>query len=159
MKTLIVYYSRTGLTRKAAQDIQQALSADIEEIADSVNHSGASGWILAGRDAATKRLTPIGPFQHKTDEYDLVVIATPVWAFTMASPVRTWLTEHGRECKKVAFLATMGGSGDKRSFEHMSALCGQPPIATLSLIDKDIRKDLHAEKITAFVKTLQDSAV
>ncbi|MCE5279309.1 MAG: hypothetical protein ABFD92_11055 [Planctomycetaceae bacterium] len=154
MKTLVVYYSRTGLTGKAAQDIQQALSADIEEIADGVNHNGASGWILAGRDAATKRLTPIGPFQHKADEYDLVVIGTPVWAFTMASPVRTWLTEHGRECRKVAFLATMGGSGDKRTYDHMAGLCGQAPVATLSLIDKEIRKNLHGEKVAIFVKML-----
>lgn len=154
MKTLIVYYSRTGNTRSAARALSQALAryggpsmpeehsgSDIDEISDTVNRDGVMGYLSAGRDATFKRTTEIEyAADYNVGDYDLVLIGTPVWAFTMAPAIRTWLSIHGPEVKKAAFFCTMGGSGDKRTFEHMQELLGQAPLATLSLIDKDIRR-------------------
>lgn len=39
MKILIVFYSRTGTTRKVAHELQKSLKADIEELFDK-NRSG-----------------------------------------------------------------------------------------------------------------------
>ncbi|HBP51341.1 TPA: flavodoxin, partial [Candidatus Shapirobacteria bacterium] len=51
MKTLVVFYSRTGNTRRMGELIAQKLHADIDEIIDQKSRSGIIGWILSGRDA------------------------------------------------------------------------------------------------------------
>ena len=155
MKTLVVYYSRTGNTKKVAEAVTKALGADVEEIVDTKNRRGLLGYLGAGKDASLKKKTPIQPAKKSPAGYDLVVIGTPVWAFTMASPVRTWISEHAGEVKSAAFFCTMGGSGDKRTFKAMEELFAKTPKAVLALIEKDIRKNLHLEAVAAFATTLR----
>ena len=151
MKTLIVYYSRSGHTKTIADELVKRLSADSEEIHETKSRTGIIGYLRAGKDATFKKATPIESCAIDPSGYDLVIIGTPVWAFTMAGGVRTWLTEHGKKLKQVAFFATMGGSGDKRTFVHMEDLCGQAPIATTTFIDKKIDKGEYQEQLDAFV--------
>ncbi|MEM3692877.1 MAG: hypothetical protein QXI39_02505 [Candidatus Bathyarchaeia archaeon] len=52
MKTLVVYYSRTGNTRKVAESIAQILGSDIEEVLDERKRTGVwvglgQGWMQA----------------------------------------------------------------------------------------------------------------
>lgn len=163
MNILIAWYSRTGRTTKAAKAIRDALlSAGVsdlalEELVDTKNRDGALGWMSGGRDATLKRVVPIEPVQSDLASYDLVVIGTPVWAFTMAPAVRTFCAEHGSEVKRVAFVATMGGRGDAGAYRDMQALCGSAPVATLSLIDKAIDRGDEEEfltKVAAFAADL-----
>ena len=154
MKTLVAYYSRTGATRKAAEEIARRLGADIEEIIDAKPRGGVIGWLGAGKDASLKRLTEIAPVCRGPAAYELVVIGTPVWAFTMAPAVRTYITRHGQAFKKVAFFCTMGGSGDKRTFRHMAGLAGSAPLATLALIEKDVRENRCGREIEGFAARL-----
>ena len=156
MKSLVVYYSRTGITKTVAEAVKQALSSDIEDIHDSKTRTGVLGWMGAGRDATLKRATPIATTSVSPGDYDLVIVGTPVWAFTMSSPVRTWLSEHGRRLKRAAFFCTMGGTGDNRTFRHMEEL-SLKPVATMTLIDKDVRKGAFAEKVKLFLDALPKS--
>jgi flavodoxin len=47
MKTLVVYYSRTGKTRFVAERVASELKADIEEVVDLKNRSGRFGFLKA----------------------------------------------------------------------------------------------------------------
>ena len=154
MKTLVIYCSRTGNTRKVGHAVATALGCDEEEIIDGKDRSRISGYLGAGRDATLQRATPIQAVQKNAAEYDLVVVGTPIWAFTVSSPVRTFLTEHGRNIKSVAFFCTMGGSGDERAFRHMEELCGKPPVATLALTEKEVVGGGH-HKIEDYVAVLR----
>jgi hypothetical protein len=50
MKTLIVFYSRTGRTRKAAGLLADLLGAEMEELAEpGVDRSGIGGFLRGGR--------------------------------------------------------------------------------------------------------------
>jgi hypothetical protein len=51
----------------------------------------------------------------------------------------------------------MGGSGDKQLFEHLEALLDEKPVATLSLLTKEVTKDEYAEKIKEFVEKIKRS--
>ena len=133
-KILLVFYSRTGTTKKAAQFIGGKISCDIEEIIDPADRSGAIGWLRCGREATLKTLPEINPISKKPADYNLVIIGTPIWSYNMASPVRTFLTQNKDRFKKVAFFCTMGGSGSERAFGDMETICRQPPLATLALL-------------------------
>ena len=43
---LCVYYSRTGNTKKAMEEIAQALDAELLELKDEVKREGLLGWLI-----------------------------------------------------------------------------------------------------------------
>jgi len=163
MNVLVVYYSRTGMTRKAGEAIADALreagcqSVEIEEIVEPKSRKGAVGFLGAGRDATLKRPAVIEPIKADVSSFDLVVIGTPVWAFTCATPVRTFCEKHGTEAHQVAFYCTMGGSGDRQTFQAVESLCGRPPVATLALIDRHVKANRDEDflaKVREFAKAI-----
>jgi len=155
MKTLVAYYSRTGRTRKVAETLARLLSADVEEISDVSNRSGLIGYLKAGRDASLNQLTKLKPLIKDPSSYDLVVVGTPIWAWNVSPPVRTYLTENKDKIRKVAFYCTMGGSSDGKAFKSMEEACGMAPATTLALTELEASsKDLEA-KLARFVQDIR----
>jgi hypothetical protein len=150
MKTLIVFYSRTGCTRAVAGKLAPLLGADLEDLRETADRSGALGYLRAGRDAAQGRPAELLPGVRRADGYDLVVVGTPVWAFTMCPAVRAWLMREAAGLRAVAFLCTQGGSGAERAMRHMAELAGREPVASLVLRDRDIRAGACEEAIAGF---------
>jgi flavodoxin len=154
MKTLIVFYSRSGVTRKACQELAGHLGADVEEIIDKTDRSGVIGWLKGGHDATFLKTTEIEPTKTDPAAYDLVVIGTPIWAFTMAPAVRSYLAANKGKFRRVAFLATMGGSGEHRTFKHMQELAGLTPAAAIALREKQVRGGEASGAIQEFAQAL-----
>lgn len=156
MKVLVVYYSRDGHTRTVAKEIVAAIeSADLYEIKELQSRAGIVGGLLACKDAILKKITAIEASTIDPSNYDYVIIGTPVWAFTMPSAVRSWITQHGKTLKNTMFFVTMGGSGDQRTFSHMTELCINKPLLTASFIDKEIDKGAYKQKLDSFVAEIK----
>jgi flavodoxin len=153
MNALVVYYSRTGNTRKAGKAIARRLECGEVEIAERKDRTGAGGYFRAGLDAMRRRSTPIEAIDTDIKAVDLVVVGTPVWAFTVAPPVRAFLEQHAGEIGRIAFFCTMGGSGDRRAFRAMEDLAGKAPAAVLALTERDVKGALE-ERIEPFVAAL-----
>ncbi len=151
MKILVVYYSRTNVTRKVAVNLTKELKADIEQIKDVKDRGGLMGYLRSGKEAMMKTPAEIKEIKKDPSNYDLVIIGTPIWGYTMASPIRTYLTAN--KFKQVAFFCTQGGSGAKRAFGHMAELIGKEPKATLTLLTKDVMKGFDLKE---FVEVLND---
>ncbi len=94
MKTLVVYYSRTGSTKNAAEHIAKQLGADLDELIDSKNRMGLWGWLMAGRDALRKYTTTLMDIKKNPADYDLVIIGTPIWAGTITPAIRTYVIKY-----------------------------------------------------------------
>ena len=155
MKTLVVFYSRTGTTKKVGEALAAKLGADIEEIKDTVNRSGAKGYLLSGRDAMRRKLTTLEPQSKNAFEYDLVVIGTPIWAWNMSAPIRTYVTEQKNNFKNVAFFCTMGGSGEVGTFSEMAEVIGKQPLGTLALKTVQVVKNEFIEELENFTNDLK----
>ncbi|MCK4272271.1 flavodoxin family protein [bacterium] len=54
MKSLVVFYSRTGNTRRVAEMIAQGLDAILQELVDKKSRKGPIALLRAGRDAIKK---------------------------------------------------------------------------------------------------------
>lgn len=80
MKTLIVYYSYSGNTKKTAEALAESESADIEEIV-SVKRPWKLKAYTAGIVAAIRgKAWPIQPLEKDLSEYERLVLLAPVWA-------------------------------------------------------------------------------
>ncbi|MBU0761905.1 MAG: NAD(P)H-dependent oxidoreductase [Candidatus Altiarchaeota archaeon] len=139
MKTLVVFYSRSGNTKKVALEISKMMNADVEEILDEKDRSGVVGYLSAGKDATFKSLGKIKKTNKNPKDYDLVIAGTPVWAFTVSTPVKTYLDMNKENLKEVAFFATQGGSGADNAFKEMEKVCGKKPRAVASMTEADVK--------------------
>ncbi|MBC8222961.1 flavodoxin, partial [Candidatus Bathyarchaeota archaeon] len=83
MNGLIIYFSRTGRTRKVAKAIQEATGFDLEEIKEKAGRVGTLGWLKSGMESTRRMLPKIMPLTHDPSQYDIVVIGTPIWASNM----------------------------------------------------------------------------
>ncbi|HMS90814.1 MAG TPA: flavodoxin [Candidatus Absconditabacterales bacterium] len=147
-KILVVYYSRTGVTKKLALSIAQLLQADIEEIIDTKKRLGLLGYIMAGRDAALKKQTKIQKIIHDISTYDIVCIGTPVWDFTMSAAIRTYLTNYEHLLPdSLVFFCTQASSGAETAFQEMAKIVGKRPTTTMVYTSKEILKDKYMSAI------------
>lgn len=110
---LCIYYSRTGNTKKAMEEIAGELGAEVVELRDSVDRTGWRGWLRCGLDAMRKTTHPVEPFEtdRPLDQYRLVILGTPVWAGRCSSVMRAFLKEHGQDLKNVAYVVTRSSDG------------------------------------------------
>ncbi len=158
MKMLVLSYSRTGNTAKVAAAIAEKLQADREEIEDRCDRSGAKGYLRSAKDALFKKSTHIADLDKNPADYDTIVLGTPVWGFTVAPAVRTFVEEYGEVLQKrrVAFFCTMGSSGAQKTFRVLGELLGKPPIATLALSERTVRRDNELqEQVASFTASLR----
>jgi flavodoxin len=133
MKCIVVYYSLTGVTKRVAERLAGDLNCELEEVRETKPRKGFFGFMKSGYEAMRKKLPPILEPRKDPAEFEAVVFGTPVWAGTMASPMRTFLSRHGHKVNKAAFFCTAGGSAG-RTFREMEAVLGRTGIAELALV-------------------------
>lgn len=155
MKTLVVYFSRTGHTEQLASEIATREQAELEAIKEPDQRLGIGGYLRSAWQALVEACPPILPAQKDPSTYDLVAIGTPVWASRPAAPVRSYLMRHGARIPRVAFFCTEGGSGHQRVFDEMARLCGKPPVATLVVKERAMSPgSAHADQLGQFITAL-----
>jgi flavodoxin len=155
MKTLVVFYSRSGDTRRVAEEIKNSLDCDMEEIIDTKNRSGPIGYMKSGRDASSGKLTVLKDLTNDPSQYDLLIIGTPLWAWHVATPVRTYIHQNHEKFSKVAFFCTAGGKSFDGAFKDMQELSGLAPIETLGVREKEIKNGSYQSQVAEFVKKIQ----
>jgi flavodoxin len=155
MKVLVVFYSRTGNTRRVAQEIMTRLQCDSEELRDQVKRTGFLGYIRSGRQAMKKEPVQLDDLTKNIKDYDLVIVGTPIWAFTMSTPIRTFLEQNRANLPEIAFFTTSGSSPGDKTFSHMQEVIGKVPKATLSVVERDLKTDAFKEFVTGFVQNVQ----
>jgi flavodoxin len=155
MKPLIIFYTRTGTTKKLAEDIAKVLKADTEEIFDTKKRSGIFGYLFGGRDAMRRRLTKIKPTKKDPGSYGVILVGTPIWGYNMAPAIRTYITANKAKFKKAAFFCTMGGSGGARAFQEMAFAAGKAPVATLELKNAEVKGNSRVDDVKKFCRQVR----
>ena len=95
-----------------------------------IKGKGLGNFLNMGRavfGALAGRAVPIEESAHSPDEYDLVVIGTPVYANSLPAPVRAYIQRHWSQFKEVAFFCTGDDPHTERVFQRMREACGKAP--------------------------------
>lgn len=153
-RVLIAYHSRSGATRRVARALAGRLGADVEEIRIVQPLTGALGYVFCAIESLAGLTPALRAARHDPAAYDLVIVGTPVWFWDVSSPVRSWLEQHRRAGRRVAFFCTMGSSGAARAFGTMRRLAGRAPIATLALTQREVEAGAQAQ-LSTFVGDLK----
>ena len=157
MKILVVYFSRTGHTRRLATRLARDLGAATAAITETRSRHGILGYQRSLYEATFRCEPEIKRLTRQPRDYDLVLIGTPIWGWQLASPVRSFARCYARSIRRTAFFCTLGGAGDRRAFAELARLLGRRPEAVLAITEAELQSMLAVEtkaKLTAFTSRL-----
>ena len=151
MKTLIVYYSRSNITKKVAESIREKLDCDVEEVKLEVNYDGPVGYARGIKDALQEKIVDLNPLEYDVEDYDRVILGTPVWASKSANPLISYIDNNKDKFKNVKILLTAGSSGFYSSIKQINNHTGVDASKTLSIRTADVKNDKYLNKLDEFL--------
>lgn len=155
MRTLILYYSRTGTTRTLAKALAAELKADADEIQCERYRPGGLRYLRAGYDSVRGNLPPIGMPTKDPSDYDLVLIGGPIWTSYPALPIRAYLDRAPELPARIAVFLTFGGhSPPEKAIEMMTSLLPHQIDAALSLNSDDATGNALPAAVSSFAASL-----
>ena len=155
MKTLIVYFTRTGNTKKIVDKLQTELAADVEKINEEGSRNGPLGWLKSGRQGASKADVEISPLEADPSSYELVVMAGPVWAGNASAPMRAFMKKYRDSLPETAVFLTHDSPDVTQAFADIDELLNKEPLARGDVNRQAIQTDGHHEAIQVFLERLR----
>lgn len=121
--TLIVYYSFTNNVHTIVSDLQTQIEADVlrvEPSEDGIDYA-ANNYAIGSALISAIRNNPNDASSYpdirttidNLDEYDVVIVATPLWWSNMAAPMQTFLFRYGDQMagKHIGLIVSSASSG------------------------------------------------
>ena len=123
-KILVAFYSLTRNTKFIAEAIAEAINADILEIKPVKDLNAESGmkYVWGGFQATMKKKPKLKEYDINPLGYEMIILGTPVWAWTFSPPIRSFLAKYDLKRKKIALFTCSGGDGVKAMSRFKDAL-------------------------------------
>lgn len=133
-KTLIAYYSFTNNVHTIATDLQEQTGADIVRIepAEKGLDYAADNYAIGSSQIAAIRANPneassypaIDAVNINLADYEMIIIAAPLWWSNMAAPMQTFLFQYGAqmEGKHIGLIVSSASSGISNVVEDAKRL-------------------------------------
>ena len=124
-KILIAYYSKTGNTKRAAEEIAKMTGGTLHSIVPQKTYPDSyfatvavAKWesLKGEKPALADKVEGIGG-------YDKILVGFPIWWFGYPQLIKTFMESYDFDGKKVYPFCTHGGSGPKNSTRDIQALC------------------------------------
>ena len=123
MKTLIVYYSYTGQTKLIAEKIKKELNCDVLELKPIIPFGDYQSVVDEYQsNESDKKIVEIEDIYVNLEEYDKIIIGTPVWWYTITPVIRAFLKKYDLSGKQVYPFATNAGWLG-RTFKEIESTC------------------------------------
>ncbi len=157
VKILVVYYSFEGSTRLIAQKIAEQTGAELLELKPKKDLSsrGFMKYVWGGRQATMKEKPELMPLDKDPLDYELIYLGTPVWAFTYAPAIRSFLADVKLTKKKMALFCCCDGGAGKTMNLLQQELSANEILGELVLTLVSRKPDENLEKTVAWVQQIQ----
>ncbi len=130
-KVLVAYYSWSGNTRFAAEQIQKLTGGTLFEIRPRKAYpSGYSACVDQAKKECREGVKPeLDSKVENFAKYDVIFVGSPNWWSTMAPPVRSFLSDYDFSGKTVIPFVTHGGGGMANCERDMRKICSKATFA------------------------------
>ena len=155
-KTLVAYFSASGVTAKAAKNLAAAADADLFEIVPAQPYTRADLNWMDKKSRSTVEMNDrgcrpvIASKVADMAQYDRVFVGFPVWWYREPSIIDTFLEQYDFTGKTLIPFCTSGGSGLGETAENYRRLApGAKVLEGKRLTHRD-----SADTLRAWVNTL-----
>ncbi len=145
-KVLVAYfsYSKDHNTKAAAQQIRALTGGDLAEIVPKTPYPADYNTTVAqGKKEVNENFQPeITTKIPNWEQYDTIIIGSPIWWYHVAPPVTTFMHQHDFKGKQVALFVTHGGYGGGESAKDLEKGCpGAQILGSYAAPGADVQKD------------------
>lgn len=124
MKYAVIYYSKSGVTKKIAEIIRDKFGADLYFVEpENAYGNYLSAVVRVGKEKLIKKNPGVKTKPVDFSEYDAVFIGFPVWYGTMPPFEQEYVSRCDLAGKIVIPFATAGSTGKDVSLNTMKKLC------------------------------------
>lgn len=128
-KTLVAYFSASGVTKRLASTLAKAVNGDLFEIVPEVPYTDADlNWMdknsrstLEMKDKTSR--PAVASKVENMAEYGTVFVGFPIWWYTAPTIIKTFLEQYDLSGKTVIPFATSGGSGMGKTNKDLAPSC------------------------------------
>ena len=128
-KTLVAYFSASGVTAAAAEKAAEAIGADLHEITPLQRYTDADlNWMDRKSRTTLESKNPdcrpaLAPTDLDVSSYDTILLGFPVWWYVEPRIIDTFLEAYDFVGKTVIPFATSGGSGIAQAERSLKEHC------------------------------------
>lgn len=155
-KTLVAYFSASGVTRKTAETVAKAANADLFEIKPEVPYTSADlDWMNKSSRSSVEMSDEssrpaIAEKVADMDQYDTIIIGFPIWWYVAPTIINTFLESYDFSEKKIALFATSGGSGFGKTVAKL-----KPSVdASAQFVSEKLLNRVSQAELDAWIKEL-----
>ncbi len=133
MKSIVLYYSYTGHTKKVAEKLARTQNAEIIEVKTKRHKSRFMTYLVDCPRARMRKNAAVQPITQNLKEYGLITLLAPVWSWYPAPAVNTmvqWLPAHANV--QVVLVSGGGPGATKKSEEGTRKLLKKQGCKVLS---------------------------
>ena len=128
-KTLVAYFSASGVTAKAAEKIAEAIGADLYEIRPQLPYTAKDlDWMNRNSRSSVEMNDPasrpaIAQSLDNMAQYDTILVGFPIWWYVEPRIIDTFLESYDFSGKTNNPFATSGSSGIEKAQQSLQAHC------------------------------------
>ena len=154
-ENLVIFYSRTGTTRQAAEMLGSRLGWRVVELRDAVSRAGWWGDLRCVLDNRLGRKVGYRYDGPPLDTCGIVVVMAPVWVEHLAAPMRSFLQDQRSYKGPLAAIAVMAARGGFRAAEEVATAMGRPPHPVMVLLQQQVTTGEAKVDLDEFARILQ----
>lgn len=124
-KTLVAYFSASGVTAKAAKILAEAVEADLYEIKPEVQYTAKDLDWMDSASRSSKEMKGNAPYPALLDNdadingHQNLMLCFPIWWYQAPTIINKFLESYDFTGKKIILFATSGGSGFGKTVEKL----------------------------------------
>lgn len=128
-KTLVAYFSASGVTAALAKRLAESIGAELHEIIPQTPYSDADlDWnnskSRSSIEMKDKTFRPeIANGVENMEQYDKIFVGFPIWWYVAPTIINTFLEQYDLKGKKVIPFATSGSSGMGNTNKELENSC------------------------------------
>lgn len=156
-KTLVAYFSASGVTASVARMVAESAGADLFEIEPQVPYTKADlNWMDKKARSTVEMNNPdsrpqIAKEVKDMSQYDTVIIGFPIWWYVAPTIINTFLESYDFAGRKIALFATSGGSGFGKTVDRLKVSVDK----SAQFISEKLLNGATQSDIENWVKTLE----
>ncbi|MCP1662694.1 MAG: ArsR family transcriptional regulator [Methanocalculus sp. MSAO_Arc1] len=158
MRTICIYHSQTGNTHFVMEELAGMTGAGCVRVVDRARYGKATIFLLGVPRALSGSIATVDPTEIDVQDYDLVILGTPVWAGRPTPAARAMIEGilNGSEKKVLVVCTSRGEPGDTAAIMAERATAKGMSLISSHHVTFSADGSRNNEEMTALKKAVMD---